>query len=55
MNTNHNALIGHLIREHGVGADAPLLNDSFDDLTEWHAIDHQTGVYKHVIREVKQS
>jgi len=48
MNADHNALIGHLMKEHFVPADAPLLSDSFEDLTAWHAIDHQTGVYKHV-------
>ena len=44
-------LIEHLISEHFVGADAGLLDESLDDLTAWHAIDHQTGVYKHVIKE----
>jgi len=52
----HTALVEHLISEHFVGADAPLLNDSFDDLTAWHVLDHQFGIYKHVIKEVgKQS
>jgi hypothetical protein len=51
---NRTALVEHLISEHFVGADAPLLNDSLNDLADWHDLDHQFGIYKHVKKEVEK-